>query len=64
MTARILKTVSKSLLIATFLMCGVTHADSAIQVVNEYGRPVAQFKVGDSHCVLKDDQIRCTPVNR
>jgi hypothetical protein len=64
MTARILKTVSKSLLIATLLMCGVAHADSAIQVVNEYGRPVAQFKVGDSHCVLKDDQIRCTPVNR
>ena len=64
MTARILKTVSKSLLIATLLVCGVTHADSAIQVVNEYGRPVAQFKVGDSHCVLKDDQIRCTPVNR
>ena len=60
MTARI----SKSLLIAALLMSATTHADNAIQVVNEYGRPVAQFKVGDSHCVLKDDQIRCTPVNR
>ena len=65
MTATTLKTVvSNGLLIAALLMCGFTHAESSIQVVNEYGRPVAQFKVGDSHCVLKDDQIRCTPVNR
>jgi len=60
MTARI----SKSLLIAALLMSATAYADNAIQVVNEYGRPVAQFKIGDSHCVLKDDQIRCTPVNR
>jgi hypothetical protein len=60
MTAMILK----SLLIAALLMSATAYADNAIQVVNEYGRPVAQFKVGDSHCVLKDDQIRCTPVNR
>ena len=60
MTARI----SKSLLIAGLLMSAAAYADNAIQVVNEYGRPVAQFKIGDSHCVLKDDQIRCTPVNR
>lgn len=56
--------ISKSLLIAALLMSGLTYADTAIQVVNEYGRPVAQFKVGDSHCVLKDDQIRCTPVSK
>jgi hypothetical protein len=56
--------ISRSLLIAALLMSATAYADSAIQVVNEYGRPVAQFKVGDSHCVLKDDQIRCTPVNR
>ena len=60
MTARI----SKSLLIAGLLMSAAAYADNAIQVVNEYGRPVEQFKIGDSHCVLKDDQIRCTPVNR
>jgi len=60
MTARI----SRSLLIAALLMSALARADNAIQVVNEYGRPVAQFKVGDSHCVLKDDQIRCTPVKR
>jgi hypothetical protein len=29
-------------------------------VVNELGKPVAQFKIGDSRCVLKDDQVRCT----
>ena len=60
MTARIWK----SLLIAALLMSATAYADNAIQVVNEYGRPVAQFKIGDSHCVLKDDQIRCTPVKR
>ena len=60
MTARI----SKSLLIAALLMSATAYADNAIQVVTEYGRPVAQFRIGDSHCVLKDDQIRCTPVNR
>ena len=60
MTARI----SRSLLIAALLMSALARADNAIQVVNEYGRPVAQFKVGDSHCVLKDDEIRCTPVNK
>ena len=56
--------ISKSLLIAVLLAAGAAHADGAIQVVNELGKPVAQFIVGDSHCVLKDDQIRCTPVNR
>jgi hypothetical protein len=27
-------------------------------------KPVAQFKLGDSHCVLKDDQVRCTPASK
>jgi hypothetical protein len=55
----------KALLIAALLACGLARAEGgAIQVVNELGKPVAQFKVGDSRCVLKDDQIRCTPVNR
>ncbi len=60
MSAKIIRT----LLLAAVLMTGAAHADNAIRVVNEYGTPVAQFKVGDSHCVLKDDQIRCTPVGR
>ena len=53
----------RSLLISTLLMYGPAHAaDGAIQVVRDQGGPVvAQFKIGDSQCVLKNDQIRCTP---
>jgi len=29
----------------------------------EEGRQIASFNVGDSRCVLKNDQIRCAPVN-
>ncbi len=28
------------------------------------GKQVASFTVADSRCVLKDDQIRCTRVNK
>jgi hypothetical protein len=57
-TTRILS----GLLIAAALIAGPARAsDRAIQVVMEQGRPVAQFRVGDSRCVLKDDQILCTP---
>jgi hypothetical protein len=56
------KTILKSLLIAALLLSGYAHAaDGTIQVAREQGNPVAQFKVGDSRCVLKDDQIHCTP---
>jgi hypothetical protein len=55
----------KSLLIAALLASGATWGgDNAIRVSDEQGKPVAQFKVGDSHCVLKDDQVRCTPVSK
>jgi hypothetical protein len=55
----------RALLVAALFASGTAWAaDNAIQVINEYGKPIAQFKVGDSRCVLKDDQIRCTPVNR
>jgi len=37
-------------------------ADSNIVIALENGKQTASFKVGDSSCVLKDDQIRCTPV--
>jgi hypothetical protein len=30
----------------------------------EDGKTVAQFKVGDSRCVLENDLIRCTPVGK
>ena len=59
-----MKTTSllRSLITAALLMCGSAYAaESAIQVVREQGAPVAQFQLGDSHCVLKNDQIRCMP---
>jgi hypothetical protein len=52
----------RSALIAILLIYGSAHAvDGAIQVVRDHSGPVAQFKIGDSQCVLKNDQIRCTP---
>ena len=38
--------------------------ETPIQVAMEDGKPTAQFKVGDSRCVLQNDQIRCTPVGK
>ena len=57
----------KSLLIAALLASGAAHAadsSSNIQVAMEDGKTVAQFKVGDSRCVLIDDQVRCTPIQK
>ncbi len=52
-----------SLLIAgLFASSAAFAADNAIQVSMIDGRQQAQFKVGDAHCVLVDDQIRCTPL--
>ena len=53
----------RNFLTASLLMYGTAHAaDGAIRVVRDQGGPViAQFKIGDSQCVLKNDQIRCTP---
>ena len=56
-TAKILK----SLLIAALLASATAYADQTpIQVAMEDGKTIAQFKVGDSRCVLIDDQVRCT----
>jgi hypothetical protein len=53
--------IIKSLLIAALLLSfGAARAEGTVAVVNELGKPVAQFTIGDSRCVLKDDQIRCT----
>ena len=38
--------------------------ETPIQVAMEDGKTTAQFKVGDSRCLLVDDQIRCTPVGK
>jgi hypothetical protein len=57
--------ILKSLLIAAVLSCVSAHAaDDAISIALEEGKQVAIFKVGDSRCVLKDDQIRCAPGTR
>ena len=56
-------TTLKSLLIAALLVAASAHAaDDAIQMAFQDGKPVAQFKLGDSRCVLVDGQIQCTPV--
>jgi hypothetical protein len=55
----------KNLLIAASLASGAAQAaDNSIVIAMDDGKQVASFKVGDSSCVLKDDQIRCAPVNK
>ena len=57
--------ILKSLLITALLTSAAAHAaDSTIVIALEEGKQVASFSVGDSNCVLKNDQIRCTPVNK
>jgi hypothetical protein len=51
-----------SLLMAALSVSATATADNAIQVSMVDGKQQAQFKVGDAHCVLVDDQIRCTPL--
>jgi hypothetical protein len=54
-----------SLLIATLLATGAARAaETTIQVERDQGTPVALFKIGDAHCVLRDDQVHCTPVGK
>jgi len=51
------------LLIAALLGSLSAHAaDNRIAIALENGKQVASFKIADSRCVLKDDQIRCTPL--
>ena len=54
----------KRLLIAALLSSAVAHAadDQTIVIAMEEGKQIASFSVGDSRCVLKNDQIRCVPV--
>jgi hypothetical protein len=60
-TAKLLK----SLLIAALLASVAAHAaDNTIVIALEDGKQVASFKLADSRCVLKDDQIRCTPAGK
>jgi hypothetical protein len=53
--------ILKSLLMAALPVSASAHAaDDAIPVAMEDGKTVAQFKIGDSRCVLVNGQIRCT----
>ena len=57
------KTLTSLLIGALLLAAASVHAaESSIQVAMEDGKTRAQFTVGDSRCVLIDDQIRCTRV--
>ena len=57
------KTLTSLLIGALLVATASAHAaDSNIQVAMEDGKTRAQFTVGDSRCVLIDDQIRCTRV--
>ena len=53
-----------SLLMATLIAGAARAAETTIQVEREQGTPVASFKIGDAHCVLRDDRVHCTPVRR
>jgi serine/threonine protein phosphatase PrpC len=59
------KTLTNLLIAALLAASAAAYADETpIQMAMEDGKAVAQFKVGDSRCVLVDDQIRCTPVGK
>jgi hypothetical protein len=59
------KTLTHLLIAALLAGSAAAYADETpIQMAMEDGKTMAQFKVGDSRCVLQNDQIRCTPVGK
>ena len=44
--------------------CAAYAQETPIQVAIKDGKTTAQFRVGDSRCLLVDDEIRCTPVGK
>ena len=55
----------KCLLIAALVACASSYAaETPIQVAMEDGKTVARFTVGGSHCILVDDQVRCSPAGK
>ncbi len=57
------KTVTSLLIGALLATAASAYGDeSRIQVAMEDGKTRAQFSVGDSRCVLVDDQIRCSRI--
>jgi hypothetical protein len=58
-------TLIKSFVIAALLTSVTARAaDNTIAIAMEEGKQVASFKLGDARCVLKNDQIRCTPAGK
>jgi hypothetical protein len=59
------KTLTKLLIAALLAGSTAAYADQApIQIAQEDGKQTVQFKVGDSRCVLRDDEIRCVPLSK
>jgi hypothetical protein len=59
------KTLNHLLIAALLAGSAAAYADETpMQIAMEDGKAVVQFKVGDSRCVLVNDQIRCTPVGK
>ena len=57
------KTLTQLLLAIVLAGSAAAYAiERLIRVAIEDGKSVAQFKIGDSRCVLIDDQILCTRV--
>jgi hypothetical protein len=55
----------KCLLVAALLACASGHAaETPIQVAMQDGKTVARFTIGGSHCILVDDQVRCSPASK
>ena len=57
--------ILKSLMFGVLLSSAVAQAAyQSIVIALEEGKQVAQLKVGDFNCVLKEAQIRCTPASK
>jgi hypothetical protein len=64
--ARQLRNALRGVAIAALLAasCAAYAQETPIQIAIKDGKTTAQFKVGDSRCVLVNDEIRCTPVGK
>jgi len=56
--------VLASLFVVVAVLSGAARGDGTITVVAEQGRTVAEFRVGDSQCVLENDRLSCTPIGK
>jgi serine/threonine protein phosphatase PrpC len=52
------------LIAALFASATARAAEQTIVIAMEQGKQVASFNIGDSRCVLKDDQIRCAAISK